>query len=173
MGIIKKKDKVYSGKTFSVFTYEIDLDGHLIQRDIVHRKHGVVIVPIIGQDILLLSEYCAGSNSFILSLPGGKADPDESVEDAARRELAEETGYKCDELIKLRFAYEHPSTSIRKSHVFAARKLSKVDVAVSDEIIHVLRLPFKSAIDMCMEDFRSDVSTIGNLKMAEPFLEEK
>ena len=168
---IERKKRLFKGRAFSVYSYEIDLDGSVFERELLHRKDGVVIVPIMGDEVILLREYCAGSNSFILSLPGGKIDKGEDVETAAKRELAEETGYECEELIKLRFAYEHPSTSIRKSHVFAARGLRPVEPVDTGEIIEVVKLPFSEAIESVMKDFVSDVSTYGNLKLAESYLD--
>lgn len=171
MAEILNKKEVYSGKAFSVFRYKIDYEGQLLKRDVIHRKNGVVIVPILGNDILLLREYCAGSNSHILSLPGGKIDRDEAPESAARRELLEETGFNCSELIKLRFSFEHPSTSNRKSYVFAARGLVNVDPISTNEILEVVQLPFQEAVRACLVDFESDVSTFGSLMLAQPYLE--
>lgn len=165
--ITKRKDR-YQGKTFSVVEYTCDLDGRKVKRDIIERRDGVVIVAIDSQrHVLMLREYCAGSNSFILSLPGGSIDPDDTdVAAAANRELREETGYAAGRIDKLHFAYSHPSTSNRRSHTFLALDLHHDPLPASNEILDVHPMPLNDAITASYEDFDSDVSTIGNLLMA-------
>ena len=110
---------VYEGKAFSVYRYQVEVAQKTLFRDIIERSDGIVVVPV-DQDltVFLIKEYCAGSNSFILSLPGGSIEKGELPEDSALRELREETGYTAHRLTKLHFAYSHPSTSSRKSYVF-------------------------------------------------------
>lgn len=165
--IIKQKER-YKGQTFSVVEYTCEVDGKKIKRDILERRDGVVIVAIDPDlNVLMLSEYCAGSNSFILSLPGGSIDKtDTDLQAAASRELREETGYAANRIEKLRYAYSHPSTSNRRSHVFLALDLQHDPLPASDEILQVQRMPLDAAISASYDDFVSDVSTIGNLLMA-------
>ena len=47
---------------------------------------------------VLIVKQTAGPFAGAWLLPGGSVEPDERVDDAARRELAEETGYRVDEL---------------------------------------------------------------------------
>ena len=55
---------------------------------------GVIVVAINDNDeLLLIREYAAGFHEFQLTLPKGAADPGESLEAAAARELAEEAGF--------------------------------------------------------------------------------
>jgi 8-oxo-dGTP pyrophosphatase MutT (NUDIX family) len=165
---IVSREERYDGKNFSVFQYKCNVNGKTVVRDIIERRDGVVIVAIdADMQVLMLREYCAGSNSFILSFPGGSIDPtDHDTSAAANRELREETGYASGRIEKLRFAYSHPSTSTRRSYVFLALDLRPDPVPASNEIIEVQRMPLADAITSCYTAFESDVSTIGNLLMA-------
>lgn len=57
-----------------------------------HRAVMVVAVDETGE-VLLIREYMAGFHAYQLTLPKGAADPGESLEEAADRELKEEAGF--------------------------------------------------------------------------------
>lgn len=57
-----------------------------------HRAVMVVAVDDAG-DVVLIREYMAGFHAYQLTLPKGAADPGESLEEAANRELKEEAGF--------------------------------------------------------------------------------
>ena len=55
------------------------------------------VVAVTPDDCLVLVwQYRFGIEGFSLEIPGGVVDPGESPEQAARRELQEETGYVAD-----------------------------------------------------------------------------
>jgi ADP-ribose diphosphatase len=56
-----------------------------------HRA--VMIVAVDGDDVLLIREYMAGFHAYQLTLPKGAAEPGETLEAAADRELKEEAGF--------------------------------------------------------------------------------
>ena len=63
----------------------------------------VMMVPITSDDnLLLIREYSAGTNSYQLSLPKGAVDEAESSEDAVHRELREEVGVDARKLQHLK-----------------------------------------------------------------------
>lgn len=168
---IVKRKLVYEGHTFSVYKYTVEINGKTIKRDIIERAHGVVVVPVdTEKNVLLISEYCAGSNSFVLSLPGGSIEndnlPEDAMEQDALRELREETGYTARQMVKLHYAFSHPSTSSRRSYAFLGYDLIWDPLPASNEIIEVVKMPLEEAILRVNQDFVSDVSTIGNLLMA-------
>ena len=54
----------------------------------------VIVVPVNARgELLLIREYCAGFHECQLTLVKGAADPGESLEEAADRELKEEIGF--------------------------------------------------------------------------------
>ena len=57
---------------------------------------GVMILPITRDNkIIMVRQYRPAINEYIYELPAGIVDPGETIEEAAKRELYEETGLKC------------------------------------------------------------------------------
>jgi ADP-ribose pyrophosphatase len=63
------------------------------------KPDAVVIVPFIGNDILLTKEYRIPIGDWELGFPAGLIDKGESIEEAAKRELLEETGLEVKNII--------------------------------------------------------------------------
>lgn len=60
---------------------------------------------------ILVRQYRHGVAGTVLEIPGGVIDEGESADEAARRELLEETGYQFQSLEKLCELYPNPATS--------------------------------------------------------------
>jgi ADP-ribose pyrophosphatase len=165
---------VYNGGFLTVHKRKIRVGGEIIEREVIERRDGVAIVPMdVHHNVLLIKEYNIGSNSFLYTLPGGHIDEGESQEIAAMRELREETGYRAREMIKLRYTYSHPAISTRKSYTFLAYDLTLEDpFHIKEELIEVYKFPLEKAIQLVYKDFVSDISTLGNLLMAQEKLRE-
>ena len=62
----------------------------------------VLIIPILGDEILLIREYAGGTDRYELAFPKGKVEPNEDFMDAANREIMEEVGYESAKLTLLK-----------------------------------------------------------------------
>ena len=91
--------KVFSGVLFDVYQWPQELfDGTTTPFEKLKRPSSVVIVPITKEGtVVLLHEQQPASNAFV-GLPAGEILLGEKVEDAAIRELLEETGYQAETL---------------------------------------------------------------------------
>ncbi|WP_022980323.1 NUDIX domain-containing protein [Ideonella sp. B508-1] len=90
---------VYRGHFLEVRKDQIALpDGGQAGREYIIHPGAVVIVPILDDGRLVLErQYRYPLQQVLLEFPAGKLDPGESRLTAARRELAEETGYRARE----------------------------------------------------------------------------
>ncbi|MFC1625213.1 NUDIX hydrolase [Patescibacteria group bacterium] len=68
-------------------------------------------------EILLEKEYSYPPNKILIQLPGGSVEKSETVEEAANRELEEETGMSADTITKIGSYYMNNRKSNTKMHV--------------------------------------------------------
>lgn len=70
-------------------------DGRRGAYGVVHsRPHAVSVLLTRGDEILLVGQFRYPLQAYSWEIPGGGAAPGEDAMEAARRELAEETGYR-------------------------------------------------------------------------------
>ncbi|MFC1909010.1 NUDIX hydrolase [Chloroflexota bacterium] len=118
-----------------------------IERVNVHGRGVVVIAALTEEKELILERnWRAPLESYILQLPAGLTDvADESEEEAARRELLEETGYQADELIPIVSVPVSPDiTATRATHFFAPKVhfIGGENTDIGEEI-EVIKVPIK------------------------------
>ena len=85
----------------------------------------VMIIPEIEIDgrvhFLMVKQWRHGSESLSVEFPGGIIDPCETPEEAARRELIEETGYEPQQLQYLTAFSPNPAIMENRQYVFTAK----------------------------------------------------
>ncbi|MDB5253069.1 MAG: hydrolase [Flaviaesturariibacter sp.] len=70
--------------------------------------------------VLMVRQYRRGIDSVEIELPGGVSEEGETMEEAVRRELREETGYEFDSVEFLAKTCANPSTTNNFTHFFLA-----------------------------------------------------
>ncbi len=103
---IQSQEVVAKSRLFTVEALHLKFSNGA-ERDYERMKgsgRGAVMVIPINSDkqMLLISEYSAGTHNYELGFPKGLIDPGESVEQAANRELMEEIGFGAKTLIPLK-----------------------------------------------------------------------
>lgn len=103
----------------------LDPDGFEIQRAIVQHGGSAVVMPVDRRErILLVRQYRLPAHQYLWELPAGRVDEGETVLKAARRELAEETGYRAKAWTKLAEFYPSPGFLAEKMTIFLATGLT-------------------------------------------------
>lgn len=117
---------IHTGRVIEVVEGRFETpDGEVVEREIVRHPGAVGVVPVDGDEVILVRQYRAAADADLLEIPAGKRDiPGESASAAAGRELAEEIGYVAGSLVELAGFYNSVGFSDEYSRVFLATALS-------------------------------------------------
>ncbi|MBV8728078.1 MAG: NUDIX hydrolase [Candidatus Eremiobacteraeota bacterium] len=103
-------------------TIELE-SGAIIDEYYVRETRGFSSVFALTTDnrVVLVRQFKYGIGRTVLELPSGFIDEGESPQEAAVRELAEETGYVADSMDLTRTFVPDPTNSTTLMHLFLAR----------------------------------------------------
>jgi len=94
---------------------------------VLDTKDWAIVIPVIetpkGKQFLMVWQWRHGSQCLSLEFPGGVFNPGENAEEAAARELHEETGYKAGKIKKLGDFSPNPAIMSNTVHFFLAEDL--------------------------------------------------
>jgi ADP-ribose pyrophosphatase len=107
---------VHRNPWFGVRHTEVDSQDWF---EVTRSDSAMTIAVADGGSVVMVRgvRHTTGTESF-LELPSGALDGSETPEEAARRELLEETGYSVGELTSLGWFFECPGITASKCHVF-------------------------------------------------------
>ncbi|MGD2109860.1 MAG: NUDIX hydrolase [Phycisphaerae bacterium] len=102
-------------------------EGQSVARDVVVHPGAVVVVPVLGDDrLVMIRNYRYTVEQEVWELPAGTREPGETPMETARRELEEETGYRASKLAPLMAFYTSPGFCTEWMHAFVAKDLAPV-----------------------------------------------
>lgn len=113
-----------------------------------HETRAAIVIPVLPKthEIILIRQFRIPVNGFVIEFPAGLIDAGERVEDAALRELLEETGYTGE--------VREVSPLLATSAGLTSEGIFLIYVLVNDTPLHqeledsedieVLRLPLKN-----------------------------
>jgi ADP-ribose pyrophosphatase len=160
---------LYEGAIVKFYVNTIVLpDGRTSKREIVGTPGAVAIVPVTGDgQVRLVRQYRSGISEFSLEIPAGTLEPGEAPDDAAPRELAEETGDRARDWRFLTSIYTTPGICDEIIHIYLATHLSDGKTQPdADEFIDVVTVPLAEALDMVGSGSIRDAKTIIGLLLA-------
>lgn len=166
--------RVYSGHIVGLRVDTVELaDGKTSLREIVEHGDCVVVVPLDASgDALLVRQYRKAMEAFLLEAVAGGIRDGESPEQAAQRELAEETGYAAGRLRRLAGGYASPGFCTEFMHIYLADDLVPTAAQPDDdEAIEVVPTPLAAALEMIERGDIRDVKSIAALLLVRAYLQ--
>jgi ADP-ribose pyrophosphatase len=155
--------RIYSGG-IDLRKDRFSLDGKIIDKEIVGHQNSVGIVAVMGNSVILVTQYRHAANKVLLEIPAGKIEKNETPRESAVREMAEEIGYAgtLKPLLKL---YLAPGYSTELMHIFVATNLKEINRGIldDDENIKLKKIRHIEAIKKCLNGKINDAKTTGAL----------
>ncbi|CNL26991.1 ADP compounds hydrolase NudE [Yersinia aleksiciae] len=135
------------------------------------NREAVMIVPIIGDDLLLIREYAVGIEEYELGFPKGLIDPGEGVLEAANRELMEEVGFGAEHFEYLTKLTMAPSYFSSKMNIVIAHGLYPQSLEGDEpEPLPQVRWPIANMMALLDEPDFCEARNVSALFLAQAFL---
>lgn len=144
------RKQAYKGKRIQVDEIEYLNGEKKVHREHVKAGEAVAIFPITEDNkVIMIQEPRTPIGQVILAMPAGMIEPGEKPEDAAIRELEEETGYLASNVELLREYYPSVGYSNEKLKIYLATNLIKTEQHLDEtEDINVIEVPLEELIEM-------------------------
>lgn len=160
---------VYDGKVITVIKDDVEVsDGYKSFREVVLHNGGVVIAAMKDDNtVLLVKQYRYPLKSINTELPAGKLEKGENPDDAAKRELEEETGFKAKYWQSLGYINTTPGICTEKLYLYLAKDLEFVGEHPDEgEVLKCYEYSLDRVFDMIKTGEINDSKTICTLMRA-------
>jgi ADP-ribose pyrophosphatase len=145
--------------------------GETIDRVLVAHPGAVAVVPLLGENIVLIAQYRAPVDAVVLEIPAGKLDiPGEDRRDAAQRELTEETGYIADDLVHLTDLQTAVGFTNERISIYLAPSVtpgSASPAGAEEAAAQIITMPFSDAVEAVTRGDITDAKTVAGILLTE------
>ncbi len=123
--------------------------GKEFARDVVQHPGSVCVLGLTTEDrVIFVRQFRPGMGRDSLELPGGRIRPGESPEEAARREMEAETGFRPRSLELIGRFFPAPGYSSEEAHCFVSDQLVPGTMSYDEsEELSVEFLSYAEALD--------------------------
>lgn len=144
--------------------YYVGPRGRLARREVIRHPGAVAVVPVIGDDVVLISQHRVAIDRDLLEIPAGKCDiAGEDPQETAIRECEEEVGYRPNRLKLLHTFFTTPGFTDEEIWLYLAEDLEPVrsrPQGIEEERAEVVRVPIAEALRMVRDGEIVDAKTL-------------
>ena len=136
---------------------------------VIERPDAAIIFPLTADgEVVLVSQYRPPLDMMELGLPAGLLEEGERPEEAARRELSEETGYTGGEWELLGSVASSPSLKDNWAYLFLARRVAEITTPDPDEheLVEVVRVPVEALLNLVLSGKIVSSSGVATIMLA-------
>lgn len=167
---------IFSSKLFSIKELEMEFEnGKRSTYEIIEKFDSCGVVPVTAKGtVLLIREYVAAHDTYVIDFPGGKVEEGVGLEEVAQKELQEELGYKAGKLDKLATLTLSPGYLTQRSTIFLGRDLIKSKLPGDEpEELQVVEYSFEELFTMIDKGDISEARTVSSIFLAHTYLKKK
>lgn len=158
---------VYKGRVFDVIESNIQEEDSKYVREVITHNGSAVIVPVIGDSVILVQQYRQAAGKYLLELPAGSVEDYETPLECAFREVEEEIGMKATSMEKLTEFYVSPGFLTEKMYLYLATELTESEQNLDeDENISIVKMSFDEAFEKIRNNEIDDAKTMLGLIFA-------
>lgn len=161
-------ETVFTGRLIDVRKDTVRLpNGTTTNREIVVHPEVIAVLPLLDDGrIVMVRQFRKAAEKVLLEVPAGGVDDGETPEDAVRREMVEETGYRVGSIKKLSSFYTSPGFTTELMHLYEARGLLPGKATEETDQIEVVLMTPEEALERVESDEIADAKTLLALKYA-------
>ncbi|MBQ8747394.1 MAG: NUDIX hydrolase [Clostridia bacterium] len=172
------REEIWQGRIFTVTHDTVRLpSGRISTRDVAWKRGAVCIVPVTDDGkIVCVEQYRYPYDKVILEIPAGKLEESEDDHplEAAKRELAEETGYTAAEWIDFGVYYGSPAMLKEEIFIYLARGLTAGDTNFDEgEYLRIREIPIETITEQILNGEIPDGKTQAAVLRAKLWLERE
>jgi len=127
---------IHKGKWATLRIDKCEMPNGLIVDDYYVLEYGTWVNGVAiteNNEVLMVEQYRHAADIISLEIPGGVVDEGENPQEALRRELLEETGYRFDDFELLCIVSPNPSTGNNQVYSYLAKGGKKVQEQSLDD----------------------------------------
>lgn len=153
---------IFEGK---IITLQVDTvrlpDGKTATREVVRHPGAVAVLALHDGKMLVVDQFRQPMGRCEVEIPAGKLEHGEDPMEAARRELEEETGYRCGDIKLLQSFYTSPGFADEIIHLYVTQDLEIGEMSPDeDEFLELSEITLEEAYLYIKEGRISDAKTI-------------
>jgi ADP-ribose pyrophosphatase len=146
-------EEIFDGVAIHLYRDEILLpNGNKGVREIIRHPGAVCVLPLTeNKEVVFVNQFRYALDKVTLEVPAGKLEKGEDPQEAALRELSEETGLTAKTIIPTGALYTTPALIDEIIYMYFATDLEEGEQHLDeDEFVNVKKIPLDKAVEMVM-----------------------
>lgn len=160
----KERETIYEGQIFTVYSDQVYIHdlNQMATRELVAHSGGVCVAAKTKEDkYLLVKQYRYGVSEPCIEFIAGKLEINENPQEAIKRELEEEGGFKANTWTYFGKVYPSPAYLGEVIHLFSAQDLEIAKQHFDEtEVIELIQLSLDEIIEKIESNEIKDMKTI-------------